>query len=101
MNAEFDNLDVYLDELKLCVGRSVVRAQSVREAVNDGVTGWSVVSGFHDDQYFYQLNLDCGQDYAGGPGESESAAKSAVGRIAAFCEERGYAFRGGVWCRPE
>jgi hypothetical protein len=101
MNAAFDNLDDFLAELKACTGRSVVRASVSRSEVNSGVTDVVVVSGFHDDHYFYELRLECGQEWVGGDKSAAESAEAAVVRIKSFCEEHGYEFRGGIWCRPE
>lgn len=91
MKATFDSLDEYLGELQRCAANgpvSPVRATLKTESVKSGgATQFTVVSGFHDQQYVYEVTLDCGIDHVGGgKGAAKAAAETAMDRIRVACQ---------------
>lgn len=111
MNVVFTDVDAYLAELtqlraadKLSIVRcSIERVDlSLADQGDQRSSGMQfiVVSGFHDDRYFYQGMFDCGTAFGRSDEPQRKAAEAMVEKIRATCGEIGIDCRSGLWQRP-
>ena len=97
MNALFETVEDFVDELSRIENPSTVRVSACSKVINNGVSEVSLVSSFYKDDCFYQLNIDCGEDRKGGDPEGTNTATEARQRIMSSCEDIGVSCRGGEW----
>lgn len=96
MNVVFDNKDGYFEEMRQAPHGTLVRAEVFRNEINRGVTQVAVLSGYFDQQFFYQANIPCGEDCSPKKDGSEQA-EAVMGELKGLCEQSGLALRKGQW----
>ena len=110
MNVVFTAVDEFLAELAAVkANSSIVRVQTeeVDLALAQQMDGehrgsgiqFVVVSGFHDDKYFYQGMFDCGIVHGRSDKEQREASAAVVEKIRQACASLGLEVRGGLWHR--
>jgi len=103
MKAEHTDLKTFfadMERVKNKGEKAFVRAQalSANRDEKGGVKDYRVVSGFFDEEHFYELTLDCGEFWAGGKeNEAEKLAQDMEYLIGEKCEQLGFEFGGGQW----
>lgn len=104
MTAKFDTVEEFLKELRASKESgdriSDVRCRTSETQQSRAAVGYSVVAGFHDNQYLYELTIDCGMDFDDGTGTktaSRDRAADACRKIEECCGELGIRFRNGRW----
>lgn len=112
MDAVFTSPDDYLAELKAVAAAQPRTMSALRMTVEridlsmvqdkEPQSGmqYVVVTGFHDDRYFYQGMFDCGIARGRNDMNTPAEAVEIVERIRRTCEELNVELRGGQWLRP-
>lgn len=101
MNVCFDNLDDFKAELlgisEELRSKVVVRGEIQELEAQRGTKDYTAVFGFHDDRYFYEARLPCGQDFAGVGPDGSANAEVVLSQVKSICQDLGIAFRGGTY----
>lgn len=106
--ATFDKLSDFLEELKIVVRKRgteniIVRRQIETINGNDGTQHVHVRTGFHDDSYFYEGYVFCGQEPINSRSHSRDATdcgEKMLKEILDVCQELHVECRGGRWQVP-
>lgn len=101
MNVCFDNLEDFQTELRSTRpdirNRIIVRGEIQKLTVQRGTDDFTVILGYHDETYFYEARIPCGQDYSGAAPEGSAQAEVCLSQARSLCNELGIAFRAGSY----
>jgi hypothetical protein len=100
VKVEHHNIHHYLEDLERVAPTFegiVVRSDVDVQEKNAGASDVSVVSGFHDHSYMYEIIVDCGELLAGGDDSAIKKAQETIDGIAKRCEKIGVIHGGGRW----
>jgi len=104
VKVEHTDFASFLEDLKRVAGKFddvFVRTEAVREKVNSGVESVSLIHGFHDEHYLYEITIDCGEELVGGEDHASECVKVHTKNIQGWCKELKISHGGGRWQLPE